>query len=62
MAQLGIIHGVVAQTFFILMCAIALFTSRFWIELARRRQKIARRARGLRTLVLADDAFDFLPA
>jgi heme a synthase len=29
-ALLGIIHGVVGQSFFILMCAIALFTSRFW--------------------------------
>ncbi len=29
-ADLGIVHGVVGQTFFVLMCAIALFTSRFW--------------------------------
>ena len=31
-AQLGVIHGVVGQSFFILMCAIALFTSRWWME------------------------------
>ena len=30
MDNLGVIHGVVAQSFFILICAIALFTSRFW--------------------------------
>jgi cytochrome c oxidase assembly protein subunit 15 len=33
MDNLGVIHGVVAQSFFILMCAIALFTSRFWQKL-----------------------------
>jgi cytochrome c oxidase assembly protein subunit 15 len=31
MDSLGIFHGVLAQTFFVLTCAIALFTSRFWI-------------------------------
>jgi cytochrome c oxidase assembly protein subunit 15 len=30
MNSLGIFHGVIAQTFFALTCAIALFTSRFW--------------------------------
>ncbi len=35
-AQLGIIHGVVGQAFFILTSAIALFTSRWWTELERR--------------------------
>ena len=30
MDNLGIVHGVVGQSFFILLCAIALFTSRFW--------------------------------
>ena len=34
MDSLGIFHGVIAQTFFVLTCAIALFTSRSWIELA----------------------------
>ncbi len=28
--QLGIVHGVLAQLFFILICALALFTGRFW--------------------------------
>jgi cytochrome c oxidase assembly protein subunit 15 len=38
--QLGIFHGVIAQIFFILTCAIALFTSRFWIEMAANRKNI----------------------
>jgi cytochrome c oxidase assembly protein subunit 15 len=33
MDSLGVFHGVVAQTFFVLTCAIALFTSRFWQSL-----------------------------
>lgn len=33
MNSLGIFHGAVAQTFFVLICAIALFTSRFWQKL-----------------------------
>jgi cytochrome c oxidase assembly protein subunit 15 len=33
MDSLGIFHGVLAQSFFVLTCAIALFTSRFWLEL-----------------------------
>ncbi|MGH7977836.1 MAG: COX15/CtaA family protein [Limisphaerales bacterium] len=28
--NLGAIHGVIGQSFFVLMCAIALFTSKFW--------------------------------
>ena len=36
MDNLGVIHGVVGQSFFILLCAIALFTSRWWVELERR--------------------------
>jgi cytochrome c oxidase assembly protein subunit 15 len=36
MDSLGIFHGVIAQTFFVLTCAIALFTSRWWMELERR--------------------------
>ena len=51
MNSLGIFHGVVAQTFFVLTCAIALFTSRFWIELAAR-QKTFSVPRGLRSHVL----------
>jgi heme a synthase len=50
MDSLGIFHGAVAQTFFILVCAIALFTSRAWNELAA--QKIISVPRGLRSHVL----------
>jgi cytochrome c oxidase assembly protein subunit 15 len=50
MDSLGIFHGVVAQTFFVLTCALALFTSRFWIELAAK--KIIFVPRGLRSHVL----------
>jgi cytochrome c oxidase assembly protein subunit 15 len=49
---LGIFHGTIAQLFFVLTCAIALFTSRFWAGLAANRQ-ILRVPSGLRTLVLA---------
>jgi len=51
MDSLGIFHGVVAQTFFVLTCAITLFTSRFWIELAAK-QKTFPVPRGLRSHVL----------
>lgn len=56
--QLGILHGVIAQLFFIMTCAMALFTSSFW-------QKIPERAkinvpRSLRTLVLATTILIFL--
>ena len=36
MDSLGIYHATIAQLFFVLTCAIALFTSRWWIELERR--------------------------
>jgi cytochrome c oxidase assembly protein subunit 15 len=36
MDSLGIFHGVLAQSFFVLTCAIALFTSRWWMGLERR--------------------------
>jgi cytochrome c oxidase assembly protein subunit 15 len=51
MDSLGIFHGVIAQTFFVLTCAIALFTSRFWIDLAAK-QKTFSFPRGLRSHVL----------
>jgi heme a synthase len=51
MDSLGIFHGVVAQTFFVLTCAIALFASRFWIELAAN-QNVFSVPRGLRSHVL----------
>jgi cytochrome c oxidase assembly protein subunit 15 len=50
-ADLGVVHGVVGQTFFVLMCAIALFTSRFWQKISG--QGKLNVPRGLRTLVLA---------
>jgi len=50
-AQLGIFHGILAQAFFVLVCAIALFTSRFWLELAAR-PKTFPIPRGLRSHVL----------
>ena len=31
MGQLGIVHGALAQSFFVLVCALALFTSRWWM-------------------------------
>lgn len=34
-ADLGVIHGVVGQSFFVLMCAIALFTGEFWQKVAQ---------------------------
>jgi heme a synthase len=49
--QLGIFHGILAQAFFALVCAIALFTSRFWLELSAR-EKIDFVPRGLRSHVL----------
>ncbi len=35
-AQLGIFHAIIGQLFFVLMCAIALFTSCWWMELENR--------------------------
>ena len=52
MDDLGIVHGVVGQSFFILLCAIALFTSRFWAKWSADENKVLV-PRGLRTLVLA---------
>jgi cytochrome c oxidase assembly protein subunit 15 len=34
--SLGIYHATIAQLFFVLTCAVALFTSRWWMELERR--------------------------
>lgn len=51
MDNLGIFHGVIGQTFFALVCAIALFTSRFWLELMAR-EKSDFVPRGLRSHVL----------
>ncbi len=57
-AQLGIVHGVVGQTYFVLMCAIALFTSGFWRAMAE--EKKLNVPPLLRTLVLATTLLIFL--
>jgi heme a synthase len=51
-AHLGIFHAIIGQLFFILMCATALFTSRFWIQSVENKN-IFSMPRGLRNLVLA---------
>jgi cytochrome c oxidase assembly protein subunit 15 len=48
---LGIFHGTIAQLFFVLTCALALFTSRFWAGLVANPPRL-RVPAGLRTLVL----------
>lgn len=59
MDSLGVFHASIAQLFFILVCAIALFTSRFWIELnAGSKNHFV--SRGLRTLVLATTLLIFV--
>jgi cytochrome c oxidase assembly protein subunit 15 len=50
MDGLGVLHGVVGQTFFVLMCTIAFFTSGIWQKISGRKLSVPR---GLRTLVLA---------
>ncbi|HUB86285.1 MAG TPA: COX15/CtaA family protein [Verrucomicrobiae bacterium] len=57
-ADLGIVHGVVGQTFFILMCAIALFTSRFWKGISEENKLNV--PRSLRTVVLATTGLIFV--
>jgi cytochrome c oxidase assembly protein subunit 15 len=50
MASLGIFHGAVAQSFLVLVCAIALFTSRWWLNSETEKQVSV--PRGLRSHVL----------
>jgi len=50
MDNLGIFHGAVAQTFLVLVCAIALFTSRWWQNSGAQKQVAV--PRGLRSHVL----------
>ena len=50
MDNLGIPHGIVAQAFLVLTVAIALFTSRWWVESADKKQIAV--PRGLRSHVL----------
>jgi cytochrome c oxidase assembly protein subunit 15 len=51
MDSLGIFHGVIAQSFFALVCTIALCTSRFWLALTSRQIPVFV-PRGLRSHVL----------
>jgi len=51
--SLGIVHGTIAQLFFVLTCALALFTSRRWPDLAAKSRPGFRVPSDLRTLVLA---------
>ena len=57
--SLGVFHATLAQLFFILVCAIALFTSRFWAELSAVRMNFFV-SRGLRTLVLVTTMLIFI--
>ncbi|MEI9863642.1 MAG: COX15/CtaA family protein [Limisphaerales bacterium] len=59
MDSLGVFHASIAQMFFILICAIALFTSRFWMEL-NAGSKNYFVSRGLRTLVLVTTLLIFV--
>jgi cytochrome c oxidase assembly protein subunit 15 len=52
MDSLGVFHATIAQLFFILMCAIALFTSHFWNESVADKKTFFV-SRNLRNLVLA---------
>jgi cytochrome c oxidase assembly protein subunit 15 len=65
--KLGIVHGALAQLFFVLICALALFTSRWWQSVAQASrlpdQKNSQSAAGtaaLRWLVLATTVLIFL--
>jgi heme a synthase len=59
MDSLGIFHATIAQLFFILVCAIALFTSRFWQTLAAGKKNLFVPP-GLRTLVLSTTLLIFV--
>src|SRR5580692_3665290 len=50
MASLGIFHGAIAQTFLVLVCSIALCTSRWWINSDAEKQVAV--PRGLRSHIL----------
>lgn len=56
-ADLGVIHGVVGQTFFILVCAIALFTGGLWQKILAQKINVPH---SLRNLVLAATLLIFL--
>jgi cytochrome c oxidase assembly protein subunit 15 len=59
MDSLGVFHATIAQLFFILICAITLFTSRPWRELAAGKKSFFV-SRSLRTLVLATTLLIFV--
>jgi len=59
MDSLGVFHATIAQLFFILLCAITLFTSRLWLELAAGK-KSSFVSRSLRTLVLGTTVLIFI--
>jgi cytochrome c oxidase assembly protein subunit 15 len=50
MNNLGVPHGAIGQTFLVMLCAIALFTSRWWVNSAHEKQNPV--PRGLRSHVL----------
>jgi cytochrome c oxidase assembly protein subunit 15 len=57
MDSLGIYHGVIAQGYFVLLCAIALFTSQFWQNISEQKLTAPRR---LRNFVLATTVLIFV--
>ncbi len=59
MDNLGVFHGTVAQVFFILVCALALLTSRWWLQLSAERNWVSVPA-GLRSLFVATTVLIFL--
>ena len=59
MDSLGVFHGVIAQSFFALVCAISLFTSRFWFNLTEQ-PSLVPVPRGLRSHVLYVTVLIFL--
>jgi cytochrome c oxidase assembly protein subunit 15 len=59
MDSLGVFHATIAQLFFILVCAIALFTSRFWLGLTADTKNFFV-PRSLRTFVLATTLLIFV--
>jgi heme a synthase len=60
MDSLGIYHGIIAQSFFVLTCAIALFTSRWWMEGERRAPAVPEAGAPLHGLVLATTVLIFI--
>ncbi len=56
--QLGIVHGVIAQLFFLMTCAIALFTSSFWLKISESSKMNV--PRSLRMLVTGTTVLIFL--